>query len=328
MEVSVIIVSWNARGFLRQCLDSLRCEKGNEAGELIVVDNGSTDGSAEMVQQEFPHAKLIRSGANLGFAKANNLGIKASTKRYLALVNSDVTVCGGCMERLVKYMDEHLEAGMMGPRIVGADGKWQRTCVGYPTLWTNLCRALALDVVAPGSRLFGGYLNRYAEAHEPTPVQVIYGCFWFIRRKALDQVGLLDERFFMYGEDIDWSKRFNDKGWGVVYVPEAEAVHYGGASLANAPVKFFVEKQHADLQDWRKHHGLTSYFIYYTLCCLHHLVRGAGHAAAALMKSGKHQEGWLKSRRSLLCLLWLVGLPPAATKPGRPVARGTPAKTS
>ena len=231
MEVSVIIVSWNARGFLRQCLDSLRCEKGNEAGELIVVDNGSTDGSAEMVQQEFPHAKLIRSGANLGFAKANNLGIKASTKRYLALVNSDVTVCGGCMERLVKYMDEHLEAGMMGPRIVGADGKWQRTCVGYPTLWTNLCRALALDVVAPGSRLFGGYLNRYAEAHEPTPVQVIYGCFWFIRRKALDQVGLLDERFFMYGEDIDWSKRFNDKGWGVVYVPEAEAVHYGGASF-------------------------------------------------------------------------------------------------
>jgi GT2 family glycosyltransferase len=206
--------------------------------EVIVVDNASSDGSPEAVRANYPAVQLICNSGNDGFARGNNIGIRASQGEYLFLVNSDVVVSDGCFEKLLRYMDGHPEIGMLGPRILGSDGKVQRNCMGFPSLWNTLCRAVALDTLFPQSQLFGSHFLTFWNFDDTRPVDVINGCFWVLKRSAVDEVGLLDERFFMYGEDVDWCKRFRQKGWKVVFFGEAEALHYGGASSANAPIKF------------------------------------------------------------------------------------------
>ena len=152
VSVSVIIVNWNARDYLLQCLETLSSEPCRYPMEIIVVDNESADGSPEAVQKKFPNVRLIRAGANLGFAKANNLGVAQSRGRYLAFVNSDVKVLKNCLTTLVDYLEQHPEAGMAGPRVTGGDGKLQRSCRGFPTVWNMFCRALALDAALPAGR--------------------------------------------------------------------------------------------------------------------------------------------------------------------------------
>ena len=246
MTLSVIIVSWNAKAFLLECLASVFRQCPRPSLEVIVVDNASSDGSVEAVRDAYPGVTLIVNEANVGFAKANNIGIEASRGDYLFLINSDVVVGEGCFDKSLRHMDEHPEIGMLGPKILGVDGRVQRSCMGYPSLWNTLCRALALDSLFPRSRLFGSHLLTFWEHDETRPVEVINGCFWVLRRSAMEQVGLLDERFFFYGEDVDWCRRFNEGGWKVVFFANAEALHYGGASSSNAPVRFVVEMQRAN----------------------------------------------------------------------------------
>jgi GT2 family glycosyltransferase len=301
-----VIVSWNARDYLAQCLESLFADPSNKALEVIVVDNASTDGSPEMVAERFGHVRLIRNERNLGFARANNIGIREATGRYVALINSDVRVLPGCLAKLVAYCESHLAVGMAGPRITGGDGKLQRSCRGFPSLWNMFSRALALDAIFPKAKLFGGYLMPFWAHDTLRPVDILSGCFWLGRRQAMEEVGLLDESFFMYGEDMDWCKRFWSAGWELVFIPEAEAIHYGGASSANSPVRFFIEKQRADLQYWRKHHGGVAAKIYLIIACLYHLLRVAGYAGAALTGGSRAKEARFKLRRSLLCVRWML----------------------
>jgi GT2 family glycosyltransferase len=247
---------------------------------VIVVDNASTDGSPEAVCAALPTVRIIRNTANQGFAKANNIGIRASSGDYLFLINSDVVVKENCFSRMVQYMDEHPHVGLLGPRITGADGRVQRSCMAYPSLWNTFARALALDTLFPSSKLLGGQLLTYWGHDETRAVEVINGCFWLVRRSALDHVGLLDERFLIYGEDIDWCKRFNESGWKVVFYPDAEAIHYGGASSANSPVKFYVEMQRATYQYWRKHHSRLASATFLSINLLYHAVRIVGEVMA------------------------------------------------
>jgi GT2 family glycosyltransferase len=239
-------LSWNAKSFLLECIESILRQSATGPLEVIVVDNASSDGSPEAVRDKYPAVKLICNAGNDGFAKGNNIGIRASSGDYLFLINSDVVVSEGCFEKLVRYMDSHPGAGMLGPRILGADGKVQRTCMGFPSLSNTLFRAVALDKLFPHSRLFGDFFLTFWSFDDTRPVDVVNGCFWVLRRSAMNDVGLLDERFFMYGEDVDWCKRFAQKGWKVVFVADAEALHYGGASSANAPIKFDIEMQRAN----------------------------------------------------------------------------------
>jgi GT2 family glycosyltransferase len=303
--VSVIIVSWNAREYLRQCLASLTPDACRYPMEIIVVDNASHDGSPDVVTKEFPHVRLIQTGANLGFAKANNIGIAASTGRYLALVNSDVKVLNDCITRLVDYCEKNPQVGMAGPRITGGDGKLQRSCRGFPNLWNMLSRALALDTIFPRNKLFAGFSLTYWPHDELRPVDILSGCFWLIRREALAKTGLLDENFFMYGEDLDWCKRFWKNGWKVVFVPGAEAIHYGGGSSANAPLRFFIERQRADLQYWKKHHSRPAVAIFFLICCLHLVLRAIGYTLALGFKRNERQAYRHKVGRSLACLKWM-----------------------
>ena len=292
--VSVIIVSWNAREYLMQCLASLSAETCRYPMEIIVVDNASSDDSADCAANSFPNVRLIRNTENVGFAKANNIGVSVSTGRYLCFINSDVKVLPNCVSGLVDYCEDHPKAGMVGPRIIGGDGNLHRSCRGFPTVWNMFCRALALDKIFSGGKIFTGYSLAHWPQDSLRPVDILTGCFWLIRREALIEVGLLDEGFFMYGEDMDWCKRFWAARWQVVFVPTSEAIHYGGASSANSPVRFYIERQRADLQYWKKHHSKLGVLGYFLISCLHLFLRAVGYSVAALLKKPARQKYALK----------------------------------
>lgn len=305
MVVSVIIVSWNAKAFLLQCIGSVMAHGPSDSLEIIVVDNASSDGSPEAVRDRFPGVRLICNDRNYGFAKANNIGIAASTGRYLFLVNSDVVVSANCFARTMAYMDAHSDIGMLGPKILGSDGQTQRSCMRYPSLANALSRALALDSLFPHSALSGGQLLTFWRHDEARGVEVINGCFWMLRRSAVDQVGLLDERFLIYGEDIDWCRRFKAHGWKVVFFPGAEALHYGGGSSANAPVKFFLEMQRANYQYWLKHHTRLASFAYLLISLLHYTVRVVGEIVAFPLSSKRRGLSKHKIIRNLAAMKWV-----------------------
>jgi GT2 family glycosyltransferase len=305
ITVSVVIVNWNARDYLRRCLRSLQVNGGSHCLEIIVVDNASTDGSAECVASEFPHVRLLVNHDNLGFAKGNNIGVAGSSGRYVCFINSDVEILPGCIDRLVQYCEGNPRVGMAGPLVLGSDGRLQRSCRGFPSVWNMLCRAHALDTVYPRVKRFTGNTLRHWSQDTLRPVDILTGCFWLVRRRAMDEVGLLDEAFFIYGEDMDWCRRFRDRGWPVVFIPEAQAVHHGGASSANAPVRFYLERHKADLQYWRKHHPPWAVAAYLLITCLHLTLRLCAHSLALLVDPGDPLERH-KLRRSVAGLGWLV----------------------
>ncbi len=308
LDVSVIIPSWNAKSYLRDCIKSIYTETNNCRIEIIVVDNASTDGSPEMVKAYFPHIKLIINKENLGFAKGCNIGMRQANGKYVVIVNSDVILEKECIDRMFKYMEKHSEIGILGPKILGQDGMVQRSCMGFPTLWNTFCRALALDTIFPRSKLFGGQLMTYWSHNSIRSVDIINGCFWMVRQEALKRVGLLDESFFMYSEDKDWCKRFANAGWEVVFFPDAEAVHYGGASSSNAPIRFYIEMLRSNLQYWKKHHSRIAWVGYMLITLFHHVVRILGQVFTYVIKPSKSSQADFKIKRSIACIQWLLKL--------------------
>lgn len=292
-DVSIIIVSWNAREYLIGCLMSIY-EEELERAEIIVVDNGSTDGSPETVEELFPEVKLIRSGENLGFAKANNIGIMASNGRYVCLVNSDVVVLGGCLGALRRQMDSDPTAGIVCPRILNPDMTLQPTLRRFPSLKGALLSSIGLDA------------RNFLPHDSPSEAEAVSGCFMFVRKEAIDQAGLLDERFFFYAEDKDWCRRIRDRGWRIKFVPEAKAVHYGGSSSSSAPIKFYVELHKANLKYWRKHHGRFKAAVYLVIVVFHQALRvGSAAVLFAFFPSRRKTAGY-KAKRSAACLRWLL----------------------
>jgi GT2 family glycosyltransferase len=317
LDVSVITVSWNAKGFLLCCLQSLRPAADQRRAEIIVVDNASTDGSWEMVQERFPEVTLIRNPTNLGFAKASNIGIRRSRGRYVCLMNSDVESLNGCLDRLVAHLDQNPRLAIVGPRIVGSDGRVQRSCMGFPTLWNTLCAALALPSIFPRSALVGGWMLRHRSFDRLETVDILNGMFMVVRREALEEVGPLDEDFFIYGEDMDWCRRFWSAEWQVALCPDAQAIHYGGASSANAPVRFYVEMNRSLLRYFQKHHGWLTRQAVRGIIAIHQVLRIAGNLFFYLCRPAMRAQLSVKIRRSVACLGWLVGLSiPIEDRPG------------
>jgi GT2 family glycosyltransferase len=242
IHLSIVIVTWNNARIIHECLNSLASVDNTSGLEIIIVDNDSSDGTPELIQNTFPHVTLVRSPANVGFAAGNNAGIRVARGDYLCLINSDVVVPQGCVEKLLQYIDEHHDIGVLGPKMILPDGSIGRSCLRFPTVANWIWRALALDSIFKRSHRFGAYLMTYFKYDRITDVDVLTGWFWVVRRQAISQVGLLDERFFMYGEDMDWCKRFKKAGWRVVFYPEAAAIHHCGASSSKAPSRFYVER--------------------------------------------------------------------------------------
>lgn len=313
-SLSIVILTWNNKKYIEECLLSLCPFRHNRDAEVIVVDNASWDGTPELINDLYPDVILIRSGANIGFTRGNNLGIRRATGKYLCLINPDVRVLDGCIETMHAYMENNPRVGLLGPRMLNADGKADRSYMGTPTLWSVFCRAVAMDKLLPRFRIFSGFLMFYFDRSHTAEVDILNGWFWMARRAAINQVGLLDENLFMYADDLDWSTRFRNAGWKVVYIPEAESVHYGGASSAHAPIRYAVEMQKANFQYWQKNHGKLSRLAYRMIITLHQLLRSIGYFLLSLTPGSHHDDTRFKLQRSVACLRWASGFPQGRKK--------------
>jgi GT2 family glycosyltransferase len=261
----LIILSWNTKDYLLGCLKSIEETAKGLSYEVIVVDNASSDGSADAARSAgFSNVRVIETGSNLGFAKGNNVGIHAATGRYLAILNSDIVVKPGCLQTLLTFMEKSPDIGMVGPRLLNSDGTTQANCRLEPTLWTHLGRALFINTSLAHPACLGGYT---------ADVEVLAGAFWFVRREAVDKVGTLDEHFFFYGEDVDWCLRFKNHSWRITYLPQAESVHFGGVSSGLDSNRFSIELLKARLQLWEKYHGNASTLLYLCIALIHDATR-------------------------------------------------------
>lgn len=251
MDLSIIIVSWNTRDLLEQCLASVFASPPACAFEVWVVDNASTDGSNELVRRRFPQVRLVENTDNLGFAGGNNQAIRASAGRYVLLLNPDTEVKSGALETLVRFMEEQPQAGAAGSRLLNPDQTLQPSCYPLPTLSRELWRLFHLDAVRP----YGTYRMADWSLDSPRAVDVIQGACLILRRTALDQVGLLDEDYFMYSEEVDLCFRLQKAGWQLHYVPRAKVVHYGGQSTQQVAAEMFLRLYQGKLIFFRKHRG-------------------------------------------------------------------------
>jgi len=312
VTLSVIIVTWNGKRYALECLASLHQGESALPFEIIVVDNASTDGTPEAIREQYPDVQLVRNEANLGFAKANNIGMAKSRGKFVALVNSDVVLPPGCLEKMVQYLEENPGIGVLGPKMLSPNGSIGQSVMRLPTVWNTICSSLGLHRVLPDSKLFGGFLMDGYPYNKVDDVEVLTGWFWMVPRVALQQVGGLDEQFFMYGEDIDWCQRFLKAGWRVVFYSDAEALHYGAASSSEAPTRFYVEMRRANLQYFRKHHGWTGSLGYLLATWVHELTRIVGYSFVYCYDRTKRPVAAFKVSRSMSCIRWLVGTSPLA----------------
>jgi GT2 family glycosyltransferase len=306
VDLSLIVVNWNAKEHILHCLQSIVDTAGSLRTETIVVDNGSRDGSVNAIRSRFPWVKIIENKDNLGFAKANNIGIRISRGKYVCMLNSDVVVLDGCFRILHGYLEKHPRVGIVGPKMLDSGRAVRRSTMSFPGICNNAFHALALDSLFPKSRTFGKYLMACRGLILIQEVDILNGFFWLIRREALNDVGLLDERFFFYGEDIDLCKRFERGGWLRIYHPGAAAIHYEGASSARQPLRFFIQMQKANLQYWKKYYGAMGAFAYKCILLVHHTFRLLGYSLKYVQSRGSRAEARFKKRRSREALNWLL----------------------
>lgn len=282
LDLGIVVVSYNTRDLLRACLNSVYASQGNFTFEVCVVDNGSSDGSAAMVGTEFPQAELIANERNVGYPAANNQGLKAfgfsespnatpgsETPRFALLLNSDTEVPSDALALMLDFMAEHPDAGAAGPKLVRPDGSLDLACRrSFPTPEVSFYRMTGLSKLFPRSPRFGQYNLTYLDPDQLTEVDSVVGAFMLVRGEAIQEAGLMDESFFMYGEDLDWAYRIKDAGWRIYYNPGVTVLHVKRASTRHYP-RAQVEFYRAMEIFYRKH------FAAQTQWWIHGLVIGA-----------------------------------------------------
>ena len=256
--ISIIIVSWNTASFLENCLTSILANPSTSTSEIWVVDNASSDDSPRMVREKFPRVHLIENSENVGFARANNQAIQHCTGKYVLLLNPDTLVASGALQSLVDFLDKHPEAGAAGPRILNPDGSLQVSSHPRPTLSRELWRLLHLDSLSP----YAMYPRIKWETNQPQEADVLSGACLLLRKEVLEQVGFLDEDYFIYAEEVDLCYRIQRAGWRMYWVPQAEVVHFGGQSTQQVPTEMFLHLYHSNIKYFRKHYGWSAAQIY------------------------------------------------------------------
>ena len=247
-SVSVVVVTYNALPWVERALESVR------GHETIVVDHGSTDGTLELVRERFPEARLIEQ-ENKGLGGGSNAGMRVASGDYFLLLNSDAWALEGSLERLAAFAEEHAEAAVVGPKLLNLDGTLQRSVRGFPTLWRLATEYFFLRKLAPRSRALNAFYGGGFAYDEPREAEFLMGACLLVRREAADTVGLFDEDFFMFSEETDWCYRFRQAGWKVLFTPNAEFVHVGGASTRQNWGPMFREQVRGHLRFLAKHRG-------------------------------------------------------------------------
>jgi GT2 family glycosyltransferase len=248
--LSILIVNWNTRELLLACLRSITAE-----AEIVVVDNASADGSADAVAAAFPHVTLIRNERNLGFAAANNQAYRACHGTYVLLLNSDTLVPPGSLERLVAYMEAHPRVGIVGPRLEYGDGSYQISALRFSRPWDVFYEYARFPRrLQPAAQKAPRRLIELAPL-EATPVEYVMGAALLIRREVADAVGLMDEAYFMYAEEVDWCYRVHQAGWEVMYLPTAVVTHLGGRSTDQVPDLMLAYRFASTFRFMRLHYG-------------------------------------------------------------------------
>ncbi len=231
IKLSIIIVNWNVKELLKKCLKSIFGTLVNLDFEVIVVDNNSSDGSVNMIKKKFPAVKLIINNKNVGFSKANNQAIKKSNSPYTLLLNPDTIIHLDALEILANFLDEHKDVAVVGPKVLNEDGSIQHECARhFPTPLSEFFVLTGLYKKFPKNKWFGYYLMNYWDHNDAREVDCISGSCMMIRKDILDKIGLLDEKFFMYGEDVDLCYRIKQVDYKIWYLPEATITHFAGKS--------------------------------------------------------------------------------------------------
>ncbi len=243
LTLSIIIVNWNTRNLLAQCLDSIRQTSGDLPVEVIVVDNASTDGSQTMLQQSYPEARLLANSQNVGFARANNQAIAVAQGRYFLLLNSDTIVLPQALARLVSFANQQNDAGIVGGKLLNSDGSLQESWASFPTFWSEM--------------LGRNFRTKQMATSRPLSYKVdwVGGACLLARPTAIAQAGGLDESFFMYAEETDWCFQMRRHGWQVYYLPEAEVIHLGGGSASRSSAGQLIRLYQSKIHFFSKNYG-------------------------------------------------------------------------
>lgn len=288
-DLSIIVVNWNAVGHLVTCLSSVSealAANHGLSGEIIVVDNASTDGSALAVERRFPLVRLLKNETNRGFASANNQAMQVAEGKYLLLLNPDTAMQTNTLRELVDFMEANPQAGAAGPRILNPDGSLQPSCSPSPSLLRELWRLSHLDRISP----YGIYDMTSWELDRDREVEVLMGACIFLRRQALNKVGMLDEDFFVYTEEVDLCYRLRRAGWKLFWIPSAQLVHYGGQSTRQVAEAMFLQLYRSKVMFFRKHRGWLGATTYKAILFLASVSRLAGAPIVALKKPAERDR--------------------------------------
>lgn len=272
-DLSIIIVSWNCKDLLRDCLQSIERSKTRCGVEIIVVDNDSSDGTLEMLRASHSHVTLMRNAENRGFAAANNQALRTVTTPYVLLLNPDTVVHTGALDAMVEYLQTHDEVWAVGPAMKNRDGSPQRIGVSFPNNWNILVESLFLDRLFPHSHLFGSHKRLYDDPTKPQTVDFVQGACLMVKRKVLELVGLFDEQFFMYFEEADWCYRIAQAGGIVQTIPYGSVVHLGAGELGHFDAPRLVYYHESLLRFYRKHYSKESAIVLRVLVVWRSLVR-------------------------------------------------------
>jgi len=259
-DVSVVLVSYNTAHLLEPLLASVNTARGALKLQVIAIDNASRDDSVSILRTRYPDVELIENKANVGFARANNQALPHSRGRYLLLLNTDAFVAPDTLEKTVEFMDAHPRYGVLGVKLVGRDGALQPSCRYFPTPWNVFLATTGLKRFFPGTRLVDDMTWDHGSVRE---CDWVPGCYYLIRREAIEQVGLFDPRYFLYCEEVDHCRALRKAGWSVVYYPFTQVVHIGGESaeaegpLTSAGRQISALQIESELLYFRKQHGLT-----------------------------------------------------------------------
>jgi GT2 family glycosyltransferase len=255
LELSIIIVNYNTCQLTIDALKSVYDSETKYTYEVILVDNHSSDNSVATIRAAYPHIPLIENEGNLGFSKANNQGIRRAKGRYILLLNSDTLLEPDTLQTMIQFMDDHPQAGASGCKLVLTDGSLDKACKrGFPTPSAAFYYITGLSRLFPDNPKFNQYQLGHLSDNEHHQVDSLVGAFMLVRRATIDQVGLLDENYYMYGEDVDWCYRMKEAGWEIHYYPKTKITHLKGASSRRKPMKIICEFYRAMYLFHHKHY--------------------------------------------------------------------------